>query len=82
MTVEQTLILYSRPGCHLCDLAAAMLVRLGADWREENIESDAGLEERYGLEIPVVYCERTKKKLSYPFGEEQLSRFLEEINKT
>ena len=82
MTVKHALILYSRPGCHLCDLAAAMLDRLGAKWREVNIEQDAGLGERYGLEIPVVFCGLTKKKLSFPFGEEQLSRFLEEINKT
>ena len=79
MTVKHALILYSRPGCHLCDLAAAMLDRLGVIWREVNIETDAGLETRYGLEIPVLYCERTKKKLSYPFGEEQLSRFLGEV---
>ncbi len=82
MTAGQELILYSRPGCHLCDLAAAMLDRLGAAWREENIEQDPLLESRYGLEIPVVFCERTKKKLFFPFGEEQLSRFLEESVKT
>ncbi len=82
MTVKHALILYSRPGCHLCDLATAMLDRLGVIWREVNIETDAQLEARYGLEVPVLYCERTKKKLFFPFGEEQLSRFLEEIVKT
>ena len=79
MTVREPLILYSRPGCHLCDLAASMLDRLKISWREVNIELDAELEERYGLEIPVIFFERTKKKLSFPFEEEQLSRFLEEI---
>ena len=79
MTVSEPLTLYSRPGCHLCDLAASLLDRLEISWREVNIEEDAELEERYGLEIPVVFSERTKKKLSFPFGEEQLSRFLEEI---
>jgi len=82
MTVKETLILYSRPGCHLCDLAGAMLDRLEISWREVNIEKDVELEKQYGLEIPVVFYERTKKKLSFPFGEEQLSRFLEEIFKT
>ena len=80
MTVKHPLILYSRPGCHLCELAAGMLDRLAIDWQEVNIETDPGLEKCYGLKIPVVFCERTKKKLSFPFGEEQLSRFfLEEI---
>lgn len=78
MTETETLILYTRPGCHLCEMAVSLLQNLGFDWREVNIEGDPELEERYGLLIPVVYSERTKKELPFPFGEEQLSRFQEE----
>ena len=79
MTVNGGLILYTRPGCHLCDRAAELLDELGCDWRPVDIEGHPELEDRYGLVIPVVYSERTKKELPFPFGIEQLSRYLEEL---
>lgn len=79
MTADTPLVLFTRPGCHLCKLAAGQLAALGRDWREVNIDEDPELEQEYGLVIPVVFSERAKKKLFYPFGEEQLSSFLEEI---
>ena len=78
MTVTEPLILFTRPGCHLCDLAAGMLEKLRISYREVNIETDSELEERYGLQVPVVFFKPAKKELLYPFGEEQLSRLLEE----
>ncbi len=53
-----TLTLYSRPGCHLCDDARAVLERVRAraafDLREVNIETDDSLLRRYLERIPVV----------------------------
>ena len=79
MTVSDALILYTRPGCHLCELAAGMLDELGFEWLPVNIDDDPKLEQEYGLLIPVVYSAGAKKKLLYPFGREQLSRFMEEL---
>lgn len=79
MTANAELILYVRPGCHLCEQVADLLERMGLCWREVNIDESRELEQEYGLLIPVVYSERTKKKLFYPFGAEQLGRFLKEI---
>ena len=51
-------VLYSRPGCHLCERAMAALRRLRAtlafELREIDIESDPELERRFLLEIPVI----------------------------
>lgn len=51
--------LYTRPGCHLCEEAkrviAPILRKLGARLREVNIENDPILEERYGVDIPVIF---------------------------
>ena len=51
--------LYTRPGCHLCAEAKAaiapLLRKFGAVLREVNIDKDAVLEERYGLDIPVIF---------------------------
>jgi glutaredoxin len=51
--------LYSRPGCHLCEEAKAviapMLREFGAVLREVNIDKDAVLKERYGWDVPVIF---------------------------
>ena len=57
MSVE--LVLYSRPGCHLCEEALAKLVALHGEGyrfelREVDIESDEGLLRRMLERIPVL----------------------------
>ena len=51
--------LYSRPGCHLCDDAKAVIQPLlrefGATLREVNIDEDRELTQLYGLDIPVIF---------------------------
>lgn len=46
--------LYSRPGCHLCDEARAVLVAEGVAFTEVDIESEDRLFKRYLERIPVV----------------------------
>ena len=52
------LTLYTRPGCHLCDVAKEAIARVaaatGEDWTEIDITGDDALEEEYGFRIPVV----------------------------
>ncbi len=48
------LVLYTRPGCHLCDDARAVLERVGHAFTEVDIESDDRLLRRYLERIPVV----------------------------
>ena len=51
-------VLYSRPGCHLCDVAREAILslreRLGFEFSEVDIEADDELELEYGIRIPVV----------------------------
>ncbi len=51
-------LLYSRPGCHLCDEARAVIegarARSGFELVEVNVESDDALELAYGIRVPVV----------------------------
>lgn len=59
MTRQKALVtLYTRPGCHLCEVAKEqMLAANCADLyvlEEINIESDPVLVDRYGVKIPVV----------------------------
>jgi glutaredoxin len=48
------LTLYGRPGCHLCDDARDVLDKVGAPYREVNIEDDDELFKRYLERIPVI----------------------------
>jgi glutaredoxin len=48
------LVLYGRPGCHLCDDARAALERVGHAFEEIDIEADDDLLKRYLERIPVV----------------------------
>ena len=55
---------YTRPECHLCDEAKAVIAPLlrefGAALREVNIDADAVLKERYGWDIPVIFIGQRK----------------------
>ena len=52
------MVLYTRPGCHLCDVAREAVLslrqRLGFAFDEIDIEGDDELELEYGIRIPVV----------------------------
>ncbi len=59
MAGEATVTLVTKPGCHLCDDARAIVVPVvesipGANFVERSIEDDADLYDRYVEEIPVV----------------------------
>jgi len=51
-------VIYSKPGCHLCDEAKAAIQAAGCDeeyaLEEINIETDPVLLDRYRFEIPVI----------------------------
>ena len=53
------LTLYTRAGCHLCELMRAELERdlAGRAWtlEEVDIDADPELEQRYGRSIPVLH---------------------------
>jgi glutaredoxin len=52
---------YSRPGCHLCEEALAVVAKVCADVGETydvvNVDDDATLVERFGEEVPVTFVD-------------------------
>ena len=72
-----TVTLYSRPGCHLCEEARAVLDRLRAetpfDVDEIDIEADDVLHARYLERIPVVAIDG-EDLFDYTIDEEALIR--------
>jgi len=74
-----SLIIYSRPGCHLCDEMKALVREVGRslplEVTEVDISGDPDLEERYGLEIPVLMV-NGRKAAKYRISEIELRRVL------
>ena len=54
MATPEEIILYTRPGCSLCDKMKVGLLDRGYRVREVNIDDDPALTRRYGLDIPVA----------------------------
>jgi glutaredoxin len=56
--------LYSRPGCHLCEDAKAVIEPLLAEFgfalREVNIDSNPEFAELYSWDIPVIFIGKHK----------------------
>jgi glutaredoxin len=57
-------VLLTRPGCHLCDQMKAVLDRamrgLPLEATEVDISKDPALEERHGMDIPVLLIDGEK----------------------
>ncbi len=77
---ERAVVLYERPGCHLCEEAARLLAplarELGFTVRRVNIEADDGLLRRYALEIPVVALDDGVELARAPLDDTALRRAL------
>ena len=58
-------VLYSRPGCHLCDDAREVLLaeraRTPFDLSVISVEGDDELERAYGIRIPVVLVDGVER---------------------
>jgi hypothetical protein len=59
--VPPRVVLYTRPGCHLCDDARVVVERvcaeLGESYDEVDITGSAELVRRFGEEIPVTFLD-------------------------
>ena len=59
--VSARVTLYSRPGCHLCDDAWAVIeavcAELGESYEELSIDDDPVLADRFANEIPVTFVD-------------------------
>ena len=74
------LILLGTSGCHLCEQAELIL----AGCEHINIENidiaeQEQWQERYAIQIPVLYHPETEKELGWPFSQEQAQVFINEL---
>jgi glutaredoxin len=64
MVEPRQVIVYSRKGCHLCEIIKETLNKLerrgGFTWREIDVDSDEELRRRFTDEVPVVFIDGRK----------------------
>jgi glutaredoxin len=72
-------VVYSRKGCHLCEVVKDTLNQFQGDadfqWREIDIDSDPELRQRYNDQVPVVFIDG-HKAFKYHMNGHQLLRAL------
>lgn len=49
-----TIQLLTRPGCHLCEMARALVEEDGLSFQLVDVDADAELADLYGFRIPVL----------------------------
>jgi glutaredoxin len=76
---DHRVVLYSRPGCHLCDVAREALLahRERADFvfEEIDVEGDDELEREYGIRVPVVTIDG-EERFEVEIDPDELARIL------
>jgi glutaredoxin len=72
-------VLYSRPGCHLCDQARQILVAEQLEHPfeldEVDVQDDENLERAYGIRIPVVEIDG-QDRFEYEVDPHELARIV------
>ncbi len=79
MPDHRKVTLYTRKGCHLCEVVKESLVKLsrrgGFTWDEVDVDSDPNLKRQYNDEVPVVFIDG-RKAFKYHMNEQDFLRRL------
>lgn len=79
MMTSRQVVVYSRKGCHLCEIVKETLVKLerrgGFQWQEVDVDSDESLRRQFTDEVPVVFIDG-RKAFKYRMDEQEFLRKL------
>jgi glutaredoxin len=79
MPDSRTVVMYSRRGCHLCEVVKESLDKLsrrgGFTWREVDVDGDLELRRQFNDEVPVVFIDG-RKAFKYRMDEQEFLRKL------
>jgi glutaredoxin len=80
MSSAHEVVVYSRKGCHLCDIVKETLSKLerrgSFTWREVDVDADDVLRRQFTEEVPVIFIDG-KKAFKYRMPERDFLRRLE-----
>jgi len=75
----RNVVVYSRKGCHLCEVVKESLVKLsrrgGFIWQEIDVDTNSELRRQFNDEVPVVFIDG-RKAFKYRMDEQEFLRRL------
>ncbi|HEX8818091.1 MAG TPA: glutaredoxin family protein [Terriglobales bacterium] len=79
MSASHQVVVYSRKGCHLCEIVKESLAKLEKHnpftWQEVDVDHDAELHRKFTDEVPVVFIDG-RKAFKYHMSEREFLRKL------
>jgi glutaredoxin len=79
MPDPRQVVVYSRKGCHLCEIVKESLSKLerggGFTWRDIDVDADDQLRRQFTDEVPVVFIDG-RKAFKYHMDEREFLRKL------
>ena len=79
MSDSRSVVVYSRKGCHLCEVVKESLSKLsrrgGFTWQEIDVDADSELRRQFNDEVPVVFIDG-RKAFKYRMDEQEFLRKL------
>ena len=79
MPEVRSVVVYSRKGCHLCEVVKESLSKLsrrgGFIWQEIDVDTDNELRRQFNDEVPVVFIDG-RKAFKYRMDEKEFLRKL------
>ena len=79
MPETRSVVVYSRKGCHLCEVVKESLSKLSRrgsfTWQEIDVDTDAELRREYNDQVPVVFIDG-RKAFKYRMDEQEFLRRL------
>lgn len=79
MDLSREVVVYSRKGCHLCEIVKETLAKLerrgGFQWREVDVDTNDELRRQFTDEVPVVFIDG-RKAFKYRMDEREFLRRL------
>jgi glutaredoxin len=79
MDVPRNVLVYTRKGCHLCEIVKESLVKLERRglfrWQEVDVDTDDQLRRQFTDEVPVVFIDG-RKAFKYRMDEREFLRKL------
>jgi glutaredoxin len=76
---SRQVVVYSRKGCHLCEVVKESLTKLsrrgGFTWQEIDVDSDGELRRQFNDEVPVVFIDG-RKAFKYRMDEREFLKKL------
>jgi glutaredoxin len=79
MSGPHQVVVYSRKGCHLCEIVKESLAKLekhnSFTWQEVDVDRDIELHRKFNDEVPVVFIDG-RKAFKYHMSEREFLRKL------